>query len=260
MLKKILIGLAVLVAVIGGAVYFLLSNVGAIVQAAIEKIGSEATKAEVKVAKVDIALKEGSGRIEGLKVGNPAGYATASAFSLGQAQIRLDIASLGKTDGPIIIKEMIIEAPAVTYERGEKGGNLETLAANAKAYADQKTGGAGSSAPKDKKAADKDGRKLVIERLVFREGKVAASHVALKGKTLALPLPAFELKDLGKSKGGASPGEIAEEVVNALTQQTSRATTAELDKALREGLQQVGEKAGQAIGDALKGLLGGKKN
>jgi uncharacterized membrane protein len=80
MLKKIAIGIVVLLVIIAGAVYFLLSNLDSIVKAAIEKYGTAATQATVKLDSVKISLTSGEGRLNGLSVGNPKGFATPQAL------------------------------------------------------------------------------------------------------------------------------------------------------------------------------------
>ncbi|MHA1597142.1 MAG: hypothetical protein ACTSV1_00320, partial [Alphaproteobacteria bacterium] len=69
------------------------------------------------------------------------------------------------------------------------------------------------------KASSDDGAapKLIIENLYIRGGEVNVSATFLGGKTLTTPLPDIHLKDIGKDKGGASPGEIASKVIDELT-------------------------------------------
>ncbi len=76
MLKKIAIALVVLVVLIAGVTYYFLSNLDGYIKTAMEKYGSEATQAEVKVGGVKIGLKDGSGQITNLTIGNPKGFTT----------------------------------------------------------------------------------------------------------------------------------------------------------------------------------------
>lgn len=59
MLKKILIGVVALVIVAGVGLYFLYSNLGGILKAAIEKYGAEATQASVSVDSVTLSPTDG---------------------------------------------------------------------------------------------------------------------------------------------------------------------------------------------------------
>ena len=56
MKKMLLVIMAVLVIAIAAAVYYLFANLDAIVEAAIEKFGSEAVKTSVQVDQVEIRL------------------------------------------------------------------------------------------------------------------------------------------------------------------------------------------------------------
>jgi hypothetical protein len=273
MLKKLLIGVLALAVIVGAGIYYLYSNIGGIVKAAIETYGAAATQAKVTVDKVDLSLSTGEGRIAGVFVGNPKGFATAQALTVGTVSVKLDTNSVTRT--PIIIKEVIISAPTVTYERGTGGGNLEAIQDNVQRYAGLSQPAAGgqapapSSPPASKPAGgDTPEPKFIIENLYVRDGKVAVSHTALQGRTLSSGLPAIHLKEIGKDKGGATPAEITEKVIGAITQQASKIASVDLDKALGQikgavgqQIQGLGAQVPQtvpgAVGDRLQGILGG---
>ena len=265
MLKKILIGVAVLAVVlivaIGGGVYYLYSNLDSIVKAAIETYGGNATQAKVSVQTVKISLTSGEGSISGLVIGNPSGFATPHALTLGSVSVKVDTASVTKV--PLVIKEVVIAAPSITYERGTSGGNLEKIQENVSRYA-------GLDKAKKPAAESKDEPKFIIENLYVRDGRIGISHTALQGRTLSSGLPTIHLKDIGKDKGGASPAEIAERVLGSITQQASKIASVDLDKALgqikgvvTDQLKGAGDQvknlpgAVAPVGDRLQGILGG---
>ncbi len=135
MKKVLLIGGGVVgVAVIGAiaVIIFVLSSIDSLIQEAVETYDSEITQAEVKLAEVNLDATSGKGALRGLKVGNPAGFNTPSAFQLGAISITLDTSTLGSD--PIVIKEIVIGAPDVTYEVGGDGSNLDALQRNVEAY------------------------------------------------------------------------------------------------------------------------------
>ncbi len=265
-MKKVLIGIAVvavlLVVAVGGGLYYLYSNLDGIVKAAIESYGSDATQAKVSVQDVKLSLTSGEGSISGLVVGNPSGFATPQALSLGNVSVKVDTASV--TGTPVVIKEVVVAAPSITYERGTSSGNLETIQQNVTRYA-----GLDKAKPAEKPAAGgKDEPKFIIENLYVRDGKIAISHTALQGKTLSSGLPTIHLKDIGKDKGGASPAEIADKVLGAITQQAVKIASIDLDKAIGQirgvvdqQLKGVGGAVQQQVpgnvGDRLQGILGG---
>src|SRR5690606_33160044 len=119
--------------------------------------GTAAAQAKVTVDKVDLSLTSGEGSIAGILVGNPEGFATAQALSVGRVSVKVDTGSL--TSLPIVIKEIVVEAPSVTYERGAGGGNLERIQQNVTRYAG--VDGKAQQTP----SSSEDEPKIIIENL-----------------------------------------------------------------------------------------------
>ncbi len=269
MKKWLLIGAVVLVIVIGGAVFFLISSLDSLVVAGVEKFASlRRTRVRLKEAKISIT--SGEGALRGLSVGNTSGFKTEYALRLGEISVSLDTATI--TQNPVVIKKIVIASPEVIYELGEGGSNIDAIQRNVNAYMAKF-----KSAPAEqKKAGAGDGTKPIIENLYIRGGKVNVSAGFLQGKTLGAGLPDIHIKDIGKSQGGASPGEIAEKVISSIRRQTTKAIVPlGLDKlagAAKAGIKGAAEmiekgakgalggleKGAKSAGDALKGLLGGK--
>jgi len=252
MLKKIAIGLAALVVLVVGAAYFFLSNLDDYIKTAMEKYGSEATQAEVKVGGVKIGLKDGSGQITNVTIGNPKGFAGPQAFGLGEVKVVVDPATV--TKDVIVIKEVLIDKPQVTYEPSlAGGGNLETIQKNVSAYAAKMGGGSsGSSAPASS-SGGKAEKKLIIERVTIQGGQVSIKSPALAQANASTGLPTIILRDIGKARGGATPAEVSNEIIGAISQQAARAAASNLGGVLR-GLQ--GGATSGGAGDQLRGLLG----
>lgn len=206
MKKTILIvGLLIVLALAGG-VYYLLTNLDAIVKAAIEKYGSEATQTAVRVDSVHIELKDGSGDIRGLTVANPPGYSIPHAFTLGKIKTGLDLESLRKE--PYVITEVTIDAPQVFAEvNNERKISLNELRKNLvsdKPKAEAKPDTGAGAEPR-----------LIIRRVSFTNGSLYAKIVPLNNKELKLNLPAIQMNDIGGSNG-ATPQEIAREITKRL--------------------------------------------
>ena len=258
MIKKLALAFAIVVVALAGAAYYFASNLDSLVKAVVERYGSEATQARVSLKAVELSPTSGAGRLQGLTVGNPKGFATAEAISLGDIRVSLDIATL--QSNPIVIKEVVIAQPAVTYEYAGGGSNLETIQKNVQAYAarfgGQPARSVGNQGSKSDAAAE---RKVIIERLLVTDGKIGVSHAALQGRSMTSSLPTIELRDIGKDKGGASPAEVADKVIGTISAQVARVASADLQKqlgaALKEQAGAIGGAAGGAA-DRLKGLLG----
>ena len=268
-MKKIILGLFILLIVAVGVVsYYVLTNLDEIVKAAIEKYGSEATHTAVRVDKVKIGLKEGSAAVYGITIANPTGFGDPNAFSLGEVSARIDYDSV--SGDVIIIDDIAVLAPQVFFEMNkDKKTNLNELKSNITASAPTKPAAKGESRPAEGKEP-----KLIIRHMKFAEGNIQATVVPLNNKIYKLKLPAIEMKDLG-GKNGATPSEIAKQILSKLTDQAKAAIKQQgLDKELDKLKAQVQEKVDEEkarlkskadskveeekkkVEDKLKGLLG----
>ncbi len=211
---KIGIGVAAaLIVVLAVVFYFVLTSLGSLIVAAVERFGSEATQAEVALDGAEVSVTSGEGALRGLRVGNPKGFATDSALRLGEISLKLDVATV--TSDPVVIKEIVVRAPEVTYELGEAGSNIDALKRNVDRYAKQKSAGR-----QGKSGGGSDGArgpKLIIENLYVRDGKVKVSATGLGGKSLSVALPAVHLKNIGKNTGGATPDQVMKVVFKSVS-------------------------------------------
>ncbi|MBS4045725.1 MAG: hypothetical protein KG075_05230 [Alphaproteobacteria bacterium] len=260
MMKKIALALAIVVIAIAGAAYYFASNLDSIVKAVIERYGSEATQASVTLKSVKLSPTAGSGELSALAVKNPKGYSSNDAIMLGDIKVALDLATL--QSNTIVVKDVTILQPAVLYEYAGTGGNLEAIQKNVQSYAAKFSGGKTepnkSAGDPGQSASKQPEKKVIIENLVIRDGKVSVTHQALQSRTLSVPLPTIQLKDIGKDKGGATPAEVADKVIGAISAQASRAATAELQKQAGDLLKnQAGGLLGGSTGGATGGTSGG---
>jgi len=240
-MKKVIFSLLLIfVIAIGGSVYYLLTNLDSLVEAAIEKYGSEATQTSVLVDSVKINLTDGAAGIKGLTVGNPTGYGFANAFSLGEIRAAIDLPSL--QEEPYIINEITVLAPQVFVEINEDNKtNLNELKNKLTAGSTSKTQDV-KSQPAEGSAEEP---RLIIRRLTFADGTIQAKVAALKNKEYKLKLPSLDMRNLGGSKG-ATATELASEIVKRLTDRASDIVKndiidAELNKLKAEAQQKIDE-------------------
>jgi hypothetical protein len=252
--KIILIVVILLVAVIGAAIYYVYTNLDAIVKAAIEKVGSQTTQTAVRVDKVKIVLSNGAGTISGLTIANPTGFESPNAFSLGAIETQIDIKSL--TKGLITIDKVIIRKPQVFYEMNKnREGNLNELYKNIAAS----SGGSGGT---KKPAIKSEEPKLIIRHFQLADATVEANVVPLN-KKYTLKLPTIDLQDLG-GKNGATPSEISKQVLDTITQRALAAVKqagidAKVQALKSEAQQKLETKKGEVENKAkekLKSLFG----
>jgi uncharacterized protein involved in outer membrane biogenesis len=233
-MKKFLLALAALFLVlIAGGAYWLHGNLDGLVQAAIGKYGSAMTGATVQVAGVKIKATDGQGALKGLLVGNPAGFKTPYAVKADSIELEVDVASL--TKDVVLVKKIVVLSPEVIYEKGETMTNFDAIQANIARYLGPST----SSGP---------GKKLIVQEFTIRGAKAQASAAFMNGKTVTVALPDIQLRDLGKAKGGITPGELGLEITNAVEKRLTGAVS--FDK-LMNSVGGALDKAGTAI----KGLF-----
>jgi hypothetical protein len=233
--------------VIVAVVVFVLTGLGGTIKAVVEHVGSQATGTEVTLRSADVSLASGEGRLSGLVVGNPKGFATKNAFELGDIRLSIDTSTV--TSDVVVIREIVIDGPHVTYELGTGGSNVGIIQANLERF----SGGDASAAkaPVGKKAAVEkaDERRYIVGELRVTNGLVEGSTTLVKDQKVSAKLPEIRLRDLGKAKGGATSGELAKEILLALTH-------ASLEAAEKKGLDALMDRVGEKLGGALKGVLG----
>ena len=250
--------------------------INSILKGAVETVGSTVTKSEVSIEKVKLSLLGGKLRLAGFKVGNPEGYKTDEAFSLGQILVSLQPSSL--LSDTIVIKEIDIVDPALTYEVGLGNSNLGTILDNVKSFVPEPD----PDKPEKEKPpkSEKEGKQVVIERVSIRGGKVRLSAKLMGGAALPIPLPGVELTDIGKKKSEVPDDEeklgmieaaaviLHEMLTGAIKAVGSgakdllkggRDLVEESGKAVIEGGKTAVEEAGKAASEAGKAVAEGGK-
>jgi hypothetical protein len=207
-MKKLLIAVVIiLLMAVAAAVYYVITNLDAIVKAAIEEFGSEAVKTSVQVDKVAIGLAEGSASIQGFTVANPKGFSLPDAFSLGEAIVDINLEKTGKE--LIAIDRISIAAAQVFYEINQnREGSLNVLKDNLGVGAADADRPGGDDAGAGSGGAD---IKLEIARFEFSDASLHAKIAPLGDKTYDLKLPALVLTNL---KG--TPDQISRQILGRL--------------------------------------------
>jgi len=252
MMKKILIGIAVLIALFGVGTYYLGANIDSIVRGAIEKYGTAATKTDVTLDKVNIILTSGQASLTALSVGSPQGFEAKKSLYLGSIAVKIDTKSIAGT-GPIVIDEIAIDKPQITYEINNTGdSNLQTIMRNTQTYADSVKGGKKEAKITDSTDKSGPGRKIIINSLTIRDGQISITQPMLKGKELSAGLPVIHLTNIGKDEGGTTPAVVAQKILGAITASASQVASSQMAKELGANL----DKAKAGVSTQIKGLFG----
>ncbi len=191
---------------------FLTFFLGHSIKLGVERFGPMITKTSVTLEGAELSLFTGNGQITGLVIGNPEGFKTPYAMSMGKVRLEVDTRSLFSNS--IVIRQVLIEGPEITFEASENGSNIKALQRNIEGDPEKKkdddTAKAAAKAAAEKEAKEekaksktdksekKSRKKILIRNLVIRDGKINISGKRMNGKTLTIPLPAIVREDLGK--------------------------------------------------------------
>jgi uncharacterized protein involved in outer membrane biogenesis len=221
--------LVILVAFVFGFVFL-----GSIVKAGVEQVGPIVTKVPVKLEAATLSVFNGSGELKGFELGNPEGFKTQNAIKVGT--IAVSVAPGSVFGSKVVIHQIRVEAPEITFETALKENNLSKILANVQSMAGTNQSNA---SPGGK------GKKLQVDDFVIAGGKINLSATMLGGKSATLPLPEIHLSGMGQGPEGITPVELTEKALNAVVNGTL--------KAVAEGGVAIGK---EAIGSATK--LGGE--
>lgn len=241
-MKKVLIVVAVLVGLLAGGVYWVYTSLDFVVKSAIERYAPTVAGVPVKVASVHISTTDGRGLVKGFEVGNPPGYRGPYAIRVGEISVGVQPSSI--TQDVIVIDEIVVQAPQVTYELAGNTNNLEVIQKNIDAFV---KGAGGESSAQDAPGKKGTARKYIFGHIALRNAKVTMSNPLLKGGGITFDIPDIELRDLGRRTSGITAAEAAKIVTNALLAKIAQKVLSNFDllrKGGREG----------AI-EALKGLI-----
>ena len=243
-IKKILLTVIIVVVALG-VVAAILAGVflDQIVKTGIEKVAPTITQTTVTLAGVKISVLTGSVGVNGLIVGNPEGYQTTQAISVGKAAVSVSPGSL--LADKIVVRSIAIDAPEVTFEGSPFGeNNLKKIMANVNSGAAASDASAANATTPSGKPAKSSGaaKKLQVDKLDITGIKV---HASVEGKLFTLPIPDIHFTDLGTGPDGITAADLTKKVLQQISTDTIKA---------------VGENVKQFAGSAASSLIKGSTN
>lgn len=226
-MKKLLILVGVLGVIAAGLIVATLMSINPIIEKAVNTVGPKILLTTVHLDKADVSFMSGSGKLQGLVVGSPKGFAAPQTMKLGAVEVKLDTASL--TKDVIVIEKVLVAAPELTYEKSGKLDNFTALLNNVQ----QTVGGAdGASATpagtKETPAESGKSPKVIIKDFLITGAKVSLTLTALGGEGMTLALPDIHLTNIGEKSGGASPAEAMQQIMGELNGSISTAVAGAL--------------------------------
>ncbi len=250
--KFIKVGLLALVGVILVSAVVLHLWLGTLIKTGVEQVGSMVTGTSVTLKNVDIGLLAGRAQLEGLAVGNAQGFQAPTALRVGTARVRIKWGSV--LSDRVVIEEITIDGPEVTYEGMLSKSNFATILDNAQSFSS--TGPNPKPGAPPAQPARLAEKKILIKELNLTNGRVAiwVGTGVLGNQSLSVPLPDIHLKDIGKDSG-ATVGEALSAVFGVLNKATGQAV-ASAAKPLEKGALTAGEAVGQGVSKAVEGVKG----
>ena len=263
MIKKLLLGIVSIIILIAAGLIYLGSNLDGLIKSGVEKYGTMATKATTTLEKVELSLTSGKGTLQGLTLGNPEGFNSESSLKLGLISVLIDTNQIAGT-GPIVIKEISIDAPALTYEAKKDGtSNLQKIQENLQTFVSSLSNGKTPEQVKDASSSEpakaEDARKIIVEHLIITNGNVKLSHELLVGKDLLdAKLPTIEMRDIGKNSAGVTAAQLTQTILQKLTAKAMEVGQASLVKELgNQGIESLkGAVEQSGVGKALGTIFG----
>ncbi len=241
MIKRLLVGLVLLLVIAFGLGYFYL---GTLAKSGIEYGGEYALKTSVDVDSVTLSPLNGHGSIRGLTIANPAGYSGENAFELAVVEVEVNVASVFSE--LVEINLLRIAQPQINYEAKLGEDNLRALMANLPS---------GDSAPSASEPSE-PGKQVLLKRVEILGSQL--SLVTALGST-PITLPDIVLNDIGGPGQGASIAEAAETVISELLASIAAANIPDLEQLkdeVEEKARQELEKIEQDLGDKVQESLG----
>jgi uncharacterized protein involved in outer membrane biogenesis len=244
-MKKILIriALALIVLLIAGVITLTL-NLDRGIKKVVETVGPQITQVPVKLDGVSLSVFSGSGALKGLTIGNPEGYKTPEAMSVGLASVAVNPGSI--FSDKIVVKHIRIEAPKITFELGPGGNNLQRIQKNLEAAG----GGVAPATPTEPAKETGPGKKLQVDEVVVTGGMVTFGVAALGGKVYEAPLPEVRLEKLGQGPDGITAAELGKVILSKINEQAIKTYGDKLAEAGAAALNELTAKATNAVNEA----------
>lgn len=249
LLIRIVIALVVLVILAVLAVGLFLDGA---IKKGVETVGPQIAKVDIRLDSVNLSLLSGSGKVKGLVVGNPEGYSTPNAISVGSASVSVSPGSL--LSDKIVVKSIRVEAPEITFEGGLGGNNLNKIMDNVNAT----VGGSGQPAAKETTSKEsKPAKKLQVDDFLITGAKVKVSLKGTGGFAAPVPIPDIHFTNLGQGPDGITAADLIQKVLGEVTQSAVKAAAGavtDLGKGALESATGVGKNASETVEKTTKGI------
>ncbi|MCW8093366.1 hypothetical protein [Alteromonas sp. ASW11-130] len=252
-MKKIFIGLLVVIIVVGGIVWYVMSGANEFLKTQIEKKGSRYLGTTVSVSGVNLKFREGRLEISELEIDNPEGFSDEDAFSVDNMAFDLG----NSFDEPYHVQELTINAPEMLYEVNADGsGNLMVLKDNLQSHLPKSKSDQPSSEPAPLVVVDSV--TVANTKLTIDFEKFDTKGLKLEKKKYDVTLPTFNAGPVGQPNGMPADQVGAAILNNMLDNVIAEAKKKTRDLAKEKAKEKFDEKKDELLDKAdekLKDLL-----
>ena len=220
---------------------------------AIEKVGSKVTGVDISVGSISISPFRCRVELREMVVGNPQGYASDHAISLGFVNAEVDPRTL--FDKKLVVREVTLKDVNVNFEGGITGSNLTDILANVKEFT--------NAEEKEEKTKEKKEQRLQVDH--FELHKVGV-HVIVKGmgsEGAGVAVTIEPLKDLGTDDEGITPAELVFRVLGAIIRDSMKqgvfsvsGSVIDLTNGAVDSVKDLTGSAVSGVKDSVSGVLG----
>jgi hypothetical protein len=229
-----------------------------LIKIGVEKGASSALKVPVEVKSVHLSVIHSSVVINGLRIGNPAGYELPQFLSLGEAKAAVSTGSL--LSDTIDIDYIVLNGINLSVEQKGFGTNLQEIL---------------NSLPKSEAETQQaPGKKLRIKQLEISDVNVTLKLLPLPGKAnkITIKLAPIKMENLG-TDDGLSMATLTSKILVAIAAGVAKQATGILPEGLTNSIQSSLGKAGgifssgskevldigKGATEGIKNIFGGKK-
>jgi uncharacterized protein involved in outer membrane biogenesis len=237
-LIRIVIVLVVLVIAAGIALSMFLDDA---VKKGVETVGPQLTKVSIRLDGVNLSVLSGSGSIKGFEMGNPDGYKSPHAMTVGSASVAVSPGSL--LADKVVVKHLRLEAPQITIEGSPMNNNLTKILDNVKAS----SGSSDETTPAESESGA--GKKMQVDEFLMKDAKVT---YVISGQSYVLNVPEIKLTGLGAGPDGITAAELTDLALSKLISEVGPILSQEASKLGKQAVDSALDKANQKLNEFLK--------
>lgn len=253
-MKKVLTVLLIIILVIVGVLWYVMSGAGDFIRSQIEEQGSRYMQTDVAVEGVDIGYSDAKMDITGLKVSNPDGFSDDTALGMGTMTFDLG----GVTSEPYVVQNVTIDAPEILYEmNAQTQSNLLTLKNNLQANLPK--------GEQKEQSSDKEMPRVIVEDVTISNARlrldleaVETGDLQVDQKSYEVKLPTFNAGPVGQPDG-LPADQVGAAIMNAMLdnaiKQAKEQAREQLKDRAREELKKETDKLKEKAEEKLKGLF-----